>query len=103
MCFKENSVAFQFSFFEVSRIFNGSFNVFRKCFKKVSSKFSRHFKGEHWCKTLIKGMQDWGKTKTSASAVFEKNVLYKRNKPPKIKNLHFLTSLLVAGMNFARS
>ena len=22
-------------------------------------------KGKHWCKTLIKGMQDWGKTKTN--------------------------------------
>ena len=49
-------------------------------------------KGEHWCKTIIKGAQDWDKTKTSASAVFEKNVLCKRNKPPKMKKLHFLAS-----------
>ena len=43
-------------------------------------------KGEHWCKTIIKGVNDWGKTQISASAVLEKYNAYKRNKPPKIKN-----------------
>jgi len=61
------------------------------------------FKGEHWCKTKIKGGKDWGKTKRSSLAVLEKYNSYKRNKPPKIKNLHFLTSLLVVRMYFTRS
>ena len=69
----------------------------------VTPQETKAVKGEHWCKTKIKGAQDRDKTKTSASAVFEKNVLCKRNKPPKMKNLHFLASLLVARMYFARS
>ena len=60
-------------------------------------------KGEHWCKTIIKGVQDWGETEMSASAVFGKNTSLKRNKAFKIKNLHFLTFLLVVGMYFTRS
>ena len=46
-------------------------------------------KGEHWCKTIIKGVKDWGKTQISASAVFGKNTLLKRNKPFKVKKFTF--------------
>ena len=57
-------------------------------------------KGEHWCKTISKRYLDWVKTQISTSAVLGKYNSYKRNKPLKMKNLHFLTSLLVVRMYF---
>ena len=46
-------------------------------------------KGEH----LIKGVQDWGETKISASALFEKNTSFKRNKPFDITSTKFVQKL----------
>ena len=51
-------------------------------------------KGEIGAKLQFR-LQDLGKTKTSASAVFWENILYELNKPSREKLLHFLSSLLI--------
>ena len=61
-------------------------------------KLNFYLEGEHWCKTVIKAVQDWTETKISATVVFEKNTSNELNKLFKIKNLHFLTFLLIVRM-----
>ena len=67
------------------------------CLRKV------FLKGEHWCGTIIGGVNNCGKMKGFALQFFQNFALFKRYQPLKFKILNFFSSLVVVWTYFGRS
>ena len=79
--------------------------IFNKSLRFGSSPSSAELflKGEHWCRTIIGGVNNWGEINWFVLHFFPNFALFKRYQPSKFKIFNFLSSLVVVWTYFGRS